>query len=40
MEIKTKSKPTKSDVQQYSDVASSDDMENDKKIPHLMKGPI
>ena len=33
MEIKPKSKPTKSDVQQYSDVASSDDMENDKKNP-------
>ena len=31
MEIKPKSKPNKSDVQQYSDVASSEDMENDKK---------
>ena len=33
MEIKPKSKPAKSEVQQYSDVASSDDMENDKKNP-------
>ena len=33
MEIKPKSKTSKSDVQQYSDVVSSDDLENDNKNP-------
>ena len=33
MEIKPKSKTSKSDVQQYSDVVSSDELENDNKNP-------